>query len=43
MIFNLATSANRVDQNQIAAMGKRTTGDLKLNSVQPSQGVDLAN
>ena len=43
MIFNLATFSDRVDQDQIAAIGKQTTGDLKLNPVQPLQGVDLAD
>jgi len=27
MIFNLATSSDRVDQDLIAAIGKQTTGD----------------
>ena len=43
MIFHLATSPDRIDQNQIAAIGKQTTGDLKLNPAQPLQGVDLAD
>ena len=43
MICNLVMSLDRIDENQIVAIGKQVTGDLMLNPVQPFQGVDLVD
>ena len=43
MIINLVAFPDHICENQIVAIGKQATGDLKLKHARPFQDVDLTD